>query len=64
MKQSHGHVVPRTDKIKVRCGGPALCPVCRLEKAELTYQQTLDKLSNEIKNIGHEVDKLNKKYGL
>ncbi len=24
----HGHVFPRPDGAKMRCGGPAICPVC------------------------------------
>lgn len=27
----HGHVKPRPDGMKARCGGPALCPDCALE---------------------------------
>jgi len=29
----HGHVTPRADGVKARCGGPALCPVCARELA-------------------------------
>lgn len=29
----HGHVKPRPDGVKARCGGPALCQVCRDEQA-------------------------------
>lgn len=29
----HGHVWPRLDGMKARCGGPALCLVCRREAA-------------------------------
>lgn len=28
----HGHVNPRPDGLKARCGGPALCGQCRLEQ--------------------------------
>lgn len=31
----HGHVTPRKDGVKARCGGPALCSVCQREKAAL-----------------------------
>jgi uncharacterized small protein (DUF1192 family) len=31
----HGHVTPNPDGSKVRCGGPAICSVCALEKARL-----------------------------
>lgn len=27
----HGHVVPRPDGVKARCGGPALCASCCAE---------------------------------
>lgn len=30
----HGHVVPRPDGAKARCGGPALCPECAREAAQ------------------------------
>jgi hypothetical protein len=29
----HGHVIPRPDGVKARCGGPAFCQVCQREKA-------------------------------
>lgn len=28
----HGHVRPREDGVKARCGGPALCEKCKLEQ--------------------------------
>lgn len=31
----HGHVVPRPDGFKARCGGPALCMQCRREQLAL-----------------------------
>ena len=30
----HGHVLPRPDGVKARCGGPNLCSVCAQELAE------------------------------
>lgn len=30
----HGHVTPRADGAKARCGGPAICSVCAREQAE------------------------------
>lgn len=33
MQGPHGHVVPRPDGMRARCGGPALCPVCQRELA-------------------------------
>lgn len=32
MSGGHGHVTPRPDGGKARCGGPALCSVCRAEE--------------------------------
>lgn len=29
----HGHVVPRLDGSRTRCGGPAMCPVCQREQS-------------------------------
>jgi predicted NBD/HSP70 family sugar kinase len=29
----HGHVTPRPDGAKARCGGPALCSTCAREAA-------------------------------
>jgi hypothetical protein len=31
----HGHVWPRLDGIKARCGGPKICRECALDKARL-----------------------------
>jgi hypothetical protein len=33
--QGHGHVKPRADGHRARCGGPTLCKDCAAEKAEL-----------------------------
>ena len=33
--KGHGHVVPRKDGIKARCGGPALCSKCAMEQVRL-----------------------------
>ena len=30
----HGHVTPRPDGAKARCGGPSICSVCAVEKAQ------------------------------
>ncbi len=38
----HGHVFPRPDGAKARCGGPALCADCRSDQAKAdagTYNQ-------------------------
>lgn len=29
----HGHVTPRPDGARARCGGPRICPVCAKELA-------------------------------
>lgn len=36
--EGHGHVVPRPDGVKARCGGPAFCRVCQREKAAPALQ--------------------------
>lgn len=33
--RSHGHVTPRVDGVKARCGGPRICKVCAIELAAL-----------------------------
>jgi hypothetical protein len=35
VNNGHGHVVPRDDGAKARCGGPALCSVCAHELSML-----------------------------
>ena len=32
----HGHVWPRADGVKARCGGPAMCKLCALDHAAKT----------------------------
>ncbi len=39
-KHGHGHVVPRDDGTVMRCGGPAHCKVCSLEKTAIGGDQT------------------------
>lgn len=34
----HGHVKPRPDGDRARCGGPRMCPDCRAERDELTAE--------------------------
>lgn len=38
--EGHGHVRPRPDGVKARCGGPALCAVCQRELAALAKGDT------------------------
>ena len=40
----HGHVYPRPDGVKMRCGGPRLCPRCSDDLARKTISD-LDKLT-------------------
>jgi hypothetical protein len=40
----HGHVRPRKDKSKARCGGPGLCPVCRTEKQMVAAGELPEKI--------------------
>jgi hypothetical protein len=35
MSTGHGHVIPNENGVKARCGGPALCPVCREEQSRV-----------------------------
>lgn len=35
----HGHVIPRPDGVKARCGGPALCSVCAKEQAAIAARE-------------------------
>jgi len=37
----HGHVRPRPDGVRARCGGPALCKTCALEKAQMDHLKLL-----------------------
>jgi hypothetical protein len=45
----HGHVRPRPDGVKARCGGPALCSECAREQATVppTNEQLLKEWVNE-----------------
>lgn len=35
MNTGHGHVIPRHDGVKARCGGPGICTQCSQELAQL-----------------------------
>lgn len=38
-RQGHGHVVPREDGVKTRCGGVGLCVECSIEAASMNGAQ-------------------------
>lgn len=42
MNTGHGHVRPRPDGVKARCGGPGMCPECTA-KQKGTGEATADK---------------------
>lgn len=43
----HGHVTPRADGVKARCGGPTLCRVCQKEQAAL-YTHPADQVAEPV----------------
>lgn len=47
--KGHGHIYPRSDGVKVRCGGPALCSTCA---AELAFKSVFE--AKKIKDIGQD----------
>jgi hypothetical protein len=51
MNTGHGHVVPRPDGVKARCGGPAICSRCQAERA--AYESNLPQKAKQ------EADQLN-----
>ena len=36
----HGHVFPRADGAKARCGGPGICPECSRDQSHATRKET------------------------
>lgn len=38
----HGHVFPRPDRHKARCGGPAICAVCAKDAAKMAGEPRPD----------------------
>jgi len=47
----HGHVKPRPDGLKSRCGGPGICPQCSNELGQLRLMQgTNYSVSNDSQN--------------
>lgn len=51
----HGHVIPRADGAKARCGGPALCLACQIEKASVKMIRTMSQSDDEFEGVckGH-----------
>lgn len=47
MTGGHGHVVPRKDGARARCGGPGICSVCNEEFARL-HAGTVSPPSDEV----------------
>ncbi len=41
MNQGHGHVFPRPDGVKARCGGPAICHVCAIDLGRKNAQESI-----------------------
>lgn len=39
LNSGHGHVWPRPDGFKARCGGPTLCPQCRADQTKVLIIQ-------------------------
>lgn len=53
----HGHVRPRADGVKMRCGGPALCSYCQREAAALNqarkHRRQTEKLAPDPPSTQH-----------
>lgn len=47
MNAAHGHVTPRGDGAKARCGGPSLCMTCKLEEKYLQLLENYRRESRE-----------------
>lgn len=50
----HGHVRPRPDGVRARCGGPAMCRVCQQERAALDALQSTHPADASI--VGAQID--------
>lgn len=48
VRHGHGHVYPRVDGVKARCGGPKICKECALDKARL--DRTVPLTKEDVKN--------------
>jgi hypothetical protein len=47
----HGHVTPRPDGLKARCGGPALCADCQAEERTLGFSSTNTSRTEEVRPV-------------
>ncbi len=47
MLKSHGHVAKRPDGVLARCGGPALCSECELERGYLQLLENYRRVTRE-----------------
>lgn len=47
-KNSHGHVIPNPDGLRARCGGPALCPDCKLHENILTLIKIVEQSHDDL----------------
>ena len=57
MNGGHGHVTPRPDGQKARCGGPKICRVCAIELAAQGGSTEQNK-ADQWAEIGRQIDEL------
>ena len=51
----HGHVYPRLDGVRARCGGPAICAKCALDAArKRAFAQALAMCDDPARPLSHE----------
>lgn len=66
----HGHVYPRPDGVRMRCGGPLMCTECALDEArklhdEKNFHKAFTEAANRInKAINAELDQLSLNYNI
>ncbi len=53
--QGHGHVFPRADGVRMRCGGPRLCGECSKDQASLEREFN-EKTETKATNQGFKID--------
>ena len=49
----HGHVIPNKNGMLARCGGPAICSVCKAEMKQLTVGQVIQMVETNAKTFYH-----------